>query len=264
MTYILFTNYYLDSSVARQAELDYCFLENLDAFDHVVVICSQAAFDKLPDSDKIIPIITDGRPTFNNYFDIISTTSYDVDCINVIGNLDIVVPKKTLFACNKFFDKPNPVCLALTRWDVKAQLEGGKIDLSQSEFYNHCDSQDVWIFKSSIKGEMNADFPLGKPGCDNSIAYILEQAGYQVLNPSLVLKTYHVHLTDKHNYLNEEGEQFEKGVPPPYKLLTPTGDDMTPLENSNTEATLPPPTNTMPTQNVRRLDPRNPSGESKQ
>src|SRR5204862_5215377 len=51
-------------------------------------------------------------------------------------------------------------------------------------------SQDVWAFEGPVKPVAFSDFALGKPGCDNRIAYELGQAGYEVLNPCLSIKTY--------------------------------------------------------------------------
>jgi hypothetical protein len=90
------------------------------------------------------------------------------------------------------------------------------------EFWNHADSQDVWIFNGPVEKGVDANFLLGHPGCDNALAYKLEFSGYEVLNPSLTLKTYHQHLVMVRNYLNQKGEQKEKGIPPPYKILVPT------------------------------------------
>ena len=244
----LFTNYYTDANVSRQAELDYCFLENLDVFDHIIVACTQDDFEKLPDNDKIIPIITDKRPTFSDYFDMMNTIAFDDNCINIIANLDIIIPKSTLVASETYFAGNKKTCLALTRWDL---VEGFDLKFRHCVFYNHADSQDTWIFHSKVK-DVEGDFCLGKPGCDNAIAYILDKAGYDVINPSRSLFTYHLHLTSVRNYLNEKGEQFEKPVPPPYKLLEPSG--------FNKEAEVVKAEQAKAAADRYNFDPRNPSG----
>jgi hypothetical protein len=40
---------------------------------------------------------------------------------------------------------------------------------------------------------------MGMPGCDNALCYILDNAGYEVLNPSLDIKVIHLHLSLKRN-----------------------------------------------------------------
>lgn len=195
MKTILFTNYYIDSNKDRQAELDFCFNENCKNFDEVIVICQATELPK--EQKNVIVCISNQRPTFNDYFRLMPA-----DSINVIANLDIVIPKETLTAAVTYFPSTEKRCLALTRYD-------GDV------FYDHVDSQDTWIFKGQVN-DVNADYGLGRAGIDNKIAYLIDQAGYEVLNPSLSLKTYHYHTSDIRNYIGTDI------IPPPYKLLVPT------------------------------------------
>jgi hypothetical protein len=61
---------------------------------------------------------------------------------------------------------------------------------------------------------------MGVAGCDNRLAYELEQAGFIVINPSLSIKTYHLHLTNIRNNINEVGQNIII-IPPPYKMVIP-------------------------------------------
>ena len=83
---------------------------------------------------------------------------------------------------------------ALTRYDV--DTNGNDV------FWNHIDSQDVWVFNGVIKDVVECDFTLGVPGCDNAIAERLRRSGYNVLNPSLKFKTYHLHNTNYRTNVN--------------------------------------------------------------
>lgn len=214
MTSILFINYYTDKNPSRQAELNYCVLENIKSFDHVLVIANKRDFEaikKLTGGDKLIsPWITDRRPTYSDYFQL--TRRYKTS-LNVIANLDIVIPKETLDKASAILENNKNTCLALTRWDM---TEGLSV-----EFYDRTDSQDSWFFCGEVKEMPAITFGLGVAGCDNSIAYKLEQAGYNVINPSLSLKTYHNHITGIRNYLDDKGHTSYT-VPPPYKTLVPT------------------------------------------
>lgn len=51
--------------------------------------------------------------------------------------------------------------------------------------------------------------------CDNAIANRLENAGYNVLNPSKDIRTFHLHNSGIRNYTSKDR------VPPPYKLIHP-------------------------------------------
>jgi len=112
--------------------------------------------------------------------------------------------------------------LSLTRWDVKADnVFNTNNHVDSSVLFDTPDSQDTWIFMGGVPQISGADFTLGKAGCDNSIAYMLEQSGYNVLNPSRTIKTYHLHLTNIRNYTDVVGHAIER-IQPPYKLLYPT------------------------------------------
>jgi hypothetical protein len=53
--------------------------------------------------------------------------------------------------------------------------------------------------------------------CDNKLAYELSQAGFEVLNPSRTIQTFHLHDVNIRTYI---GENIYR-IPPPYKLLPP-------------------------------------------
>lgn len=215
----LILNYYVDKRADRNAELQTCFMRNLNNPDihNIVVVSNESDYlslvDKCENKHKIIPIITESRPTFNDYFGITRTLFNGEDNINIISNLDIIIPSETLKLVGNYIN--NNTCLALSRWDIQ------DLDKNISSLFDRADSQDTWIFLGSVKNIGMADFTLGKAGCDNKIAYLLSENGYYVINPSKTLKTYHLHLTNVRNYLNVVGEAIER-VPPPYKLIETT------------------------------------------
>lgn len=223
----LFINFYTDKSEERTAELNFCFKENIKVFDNIIVFLNKEDVpnclslianefitqlkEQRSDLDKVSFFIQEERPTYDDYFKLISLSYGSFDNINVISNSDIIIPSDTLSILPKFIN--SSTCLALSRWDSK-QMDNytdGAI------LYDRPDSQDTWIFNGSASIVNNsAPFTLGLAGCDNAIAHIISKSGYNVINPSKTLKTYHVHLTEVRNY------RTDKPVPPPYKLLTPT------------------------------------------
>jgi spore maturation protein CgeB len=100
----------------------------------------------------------------------------------------------------------NNKCFALTRYDLQ---EDGNY-----KFHERKDSQDTWIFKGHINKNINGNFCLGTRGCDNKIAYEIAKAGYEITNPCLTIKSYHLHFSQLRNH--REGEVTNK---PPYKTL---------------------------------------------
>ena len=77
----------------------------------------------------------------------------------------------------------SPCCalavLCLSRHDV---CEDGAL-----QFDSHVAtlSQDVWAFRAPLP-KVDAQFLMGKPGCDNRIAYEFRKAGMRVNNPAYV------------------------------------------------------------------------------
>lgn len=219
----LIVNYYRDKVVERTNELDFCILENIknELIDNIVVIANQSDMNHLDSicpsesKQKMIPIITGDRPSFNDYFRITSIFS-DENNINIISNLDIIIPAESLIAI-PYYMTTEKTCLALSRWDIN----NGAAYKNNSTLFDRWDSQDTWVFKGGVPIIADADIQLGKAGCDNKIAYLLEQSGYNVINPSKTIKTYHLHLTNIRNYTDVVGQAIER-IPPPYKLIIPT------------------------------------------
>ncbi len=220
----LFVNYYTDKNEDRTKELNFCILENLksESIDNIVVICNETDHLKLKHicdeklSKKIIVSITDVRPSFNDYFKLSSKLFNGEDNINIISNLDIIIPSETIVKAHDYLTT-NKTCLALTRYDIKnpSDYKNGAV------FLDRRDSQDSWFFVGGIPQIGGADYALGVAGCDNSTAHCIEQGGYNVINPSKTLKTYHYHLTEVRNYTNLVGQDIFR-IPAPYKLLDPT------------------------------------------
>jgi hypothetical protein len=185
----LLVNTYKSDSQARQIELDICLEKNM-----------------------ALPFLTvhdiQPRPTFNDYFKLACkhtlTGDFDKDDIFVIANSDIYFDE-TLLLANHI--KHGEV-YALTRYDIKR---------GQARFFDRPDSQDVWIFRF-VPPMDGADFHLGVGGCDNRIAYLLNKAGYKVTNPSLSIKTYHLHESGIRTFDYKK----HKVIPPPYLTLKPT------------------------------------------
>ena len=212
----LILNYYKDKVEDRNLELLTCFVKNLnnDYINNIVVISTESDYSSLIDylvdnKNKIIPILTEVRPTYNDYFSITRNFFNDDNNINIISNLDIIIPQETLYSevsktINDYID--SKTCLALSRWDIQENNTYVHFDRS--------DSQDTWIFIGGVPNINGADFTLGKCGCDNKISYLLDESGYFLINPSKTLKTYHLHLTNIRNYGNV--------IPPPYKFVIST------------------------------------------
>lgn len=154
------------------------------------------------------------RPTFQDLFDWVNEVTGDND-INIIANSDIYFDDMGLEMMKVALGVND--CWALTRWDVNSNnmVRQGDVMVHDCTFMNRRDSQDSWCFKGRIHFG-NFDFELGKPGCDNAIAHRLQEAGYNVTNPSWTIKTFHLHKGDARPW------HGTARVEPPYTLLNPT------------------------------------------
>lgn len=176
----LFTTYYKDPNPIRKAEYIKCFDKNIEniLINKIFILVEEK--DELPlRNEKLELIRISRRPTFSDFFSIINRVT-SLNDINIIANTDIYFDN-TLSLLSKI--KSNEV-YALNRWDL---LNEKKVRL----FAKYC-TNDTWIFKGKIKIK-NVDYYLGQLGCDNKILYDLKNAGFKILNPSLSIRTYHVH-----------------------------------------------------------------------
>jgi hypothetical protein len=194
----LLVDYYKNPRPERAAELDFCFLENINSkeFDQVHVFYSSP----LPTKDipsKVILNQTSERLTYQHYFDY-AKQNISQDDIIVLCNADIFFDES--ISRVKEVDLSNKV-LALTRfcpYHGHWVNEHGQV----TPYHNHNRSQDVWIWKNPLYIN-TANFNIGTLGCDNKIAFELHQAGYQVWNPSFSIICYH-----KHEERNDEADHY--------------------------------------------------------
>lgn len=210
----LYLNFYQDKEPTRQKELEACLLKNLDngAFDRYIIVIDKKDVDYLKgltNDKRVFIVATSCRPSYNFYFKL--SHNYPDD-INIIANTDIVIEEDTILRL-KGWNWKN-YCLALSRWDYTDDT----MDKNKSIHWAHRDSQDVWMVKGRFKDIPEADFPLGKKGCDNRIAFLLDKY-YIVINPSNSIRIFHYHLTNIRNYA-PHGTKKDL-VEPPYKLVNP-------------------------------------------
>lgn len=200
----LFLSYYQDKNQARQKELDECLSNNISnpLIDEIHLLLEYPCDEEIINNEKIFKVHVKARPSYSVFFDYINTVARPED-ISIIANSDIYFDE-TLSLLDKYTDKN---VLALCRYDIKKD---------KAVFMNRWDSQDTWIFKGKIRQVPDSDFRPGYPGSDNAIANRLYRAGYNVINPSRTIKTYHLHESQVHNYNPSDK------IPEPYKLINPT------------------------------------------
>lgn len=219
----LFTSCYNSGNEIRNAELKYCLNQNLKAgFTNMCIvedIFNSESFLKdidIGNSKTFTNIFLSGYKgaylSFNNWFQNMSLFPND---INVLCNSDIFFTKETLEQIKEFYNlKDNiPQCLALSRYDFSPDKE--------PVLFERADSQDTWVFFGSPKVKTSIELFMGYGGCDNRLAYEIQQAGYEVLNPCKTIKTYHYHECNHRTWIDKDGNRLKETVPPPYLLVNP-------------------------------------------
>lgn len=197
----LFTSYFESGNEARQAELDLCLRENTNNRLINKIYLTNEGNRRF---GRKIKVISKTRPTFSDFFKSINIFSGQED-VNIIANSDIYFNSSLLMLESLYEEN---TCFALSRSDlIRGELKT----------WHSPDSQDAWIFFGKIKKDIYGDFLLGKPGCDNRIAYEIQKAGYKIINLCKTITIIHVHCSQIKSYYKGGPDT----VSPPYLPLHP-------------------------------------------
>uniref|UniRef100_A0A7S3GBR4 Uncharacterized protein n=1 Tax=Palpitomonas bilix TaxID=652834 RepID=A0A7S3GBR4_9EUKA len=186
--------YYIDKDETRRDEVKTCLLENLKCPHVEGVHClldeplTMEEFRDEQGGEKLKSVYVGKRLTYKMAFDY--ANEHLSGKVVILMNADIHVNDSA-----RHFDhiEMSGRAFALTRHDyTKTGL--------QFEPFAAPICQDAWAFCSPISDKVDADYQLGKPGCDNRIAFELRRAGLHVSNPSQTIKVVHRHASQKRNY----------------------------------------------------------------
>lgn len=196
----LFLNYYVDDVPARRAEIDDCLLRNLrnPHLGEVVAVTHHC-----PHRHDKLRLQAGDRPTYGAFFELMRQT-LSPDDVGILANADIyfddTLARTAALAAGE--------CWALARWE-----DDNTTDLKP---YDLPDGQDVWMFRGPPPA-IDAPFTMGKPGCDNRIAYLLKEAGLRLRNPCLSVRCIHLHRSSVRRYARVPGQVVEG----PYEMVYP-------------------------------------------
>ena len=201
----LYLNYYVDRNSSRRAELHDCFERNArnPEFDAVYCLTSDPLPPGLP--AKVNKVAFGGRPTFADVFRAAGEHSGGGDLV-VVANTDILFAPTAVVRAARALRAG--VAYAITWWETD--------DRGRQTLYPRGDNQDVWMFRGPPRA-VAADFPLGRLGCDNRLAWELKRAGYALRNPARSVRCVHVHRSGVRNYR----EHSDPVVPGPYLAVLP-------------------------------------------
>ena len=198
----LFTQYYEPKNLERKEEIDFCLQSNINnnLINKIFLFGEkQYDFSKFKNFDKkVIFINIEERLSFREVFNF-ANKKYKEDNLNnifILSNSDIHFDSSLKNLLNYNLDNKF-LCLS-------------RIDKEENNKYIYCPetkySQDTWIWNKEIKlnkkktkkfKHFNDDgIKLGVMGCDNYMAYMMNDLGYQVLNSCKLINTFHKHKND--------------------------------------------------------------------
>jgi hypothetical protein len=193
----LVTSLAFSENKRRNDEFSYALTKNLNnpLVDsvHIVTEDSRVLSFKSP---KTHINITDQRPTFKTLVDYIGA-NIPPDTIVALTNSDI------------FFDdtlslldfQSKLMCYCLTRWDPPIDIDNSDT-IAQAKWWSGSSANlsfDTYVFKTPLSVS-NVDFHVGVLGCDNRFAYELMNSGLLPVNPSKLVRSFHVHASEIRTY----------------------------------------------------------------
>jgi hypothetical protein len=183
----------------RQAEVDHCFLQNLQnpQIDEIHVLTeTHFEFEFIPreHQHKIKQTVIGKRLAYEDAFDYYNEHLANTICI--LANADIYTDESLEILDHLNF---NNTVLAMNRYendiDTKpALLQGLEVNCNTVVIPPYTPmtwSQDAWIWKAPYIHIPNSNFYLGLTGCDNYMIYLMMTAGLTVYNPSKLLSINH-------------------------------------------------------------------------
>jgi hypothetical protein len=207
MRLILYTQYYRARTPERQAELDHCLRSNLQhpALDQVVVLREPDA-PELPRPARMpIEVVEEAeRLTYASWMRMLREQQ---EAIGILINSDIALGSGWE-QLQQVLNTPESV-VALSRHNSEG--EGKPARLNKFPHW----TQDTWALRSDAPITDSllyaSGFPIGYPGCDNRIAYVLWSHGLVVKNPCYHLETLH-HQADEVRAYDKNADRLYGGV----------------------------------------------------
>lgn len=188
----LLIQYFKSSVPAREQEYLVCLNENVkNRFIQKIHVFLEYNVEPPLDHPKIEYVDFNKRCTYDDFFNYSRKNLNGQNCI--VSNSDIIFDETLIhftdFDLTKYF-------ICLTRWNI-TENDGLR-------YYNEPCSQDCWIFKSPLPEKFVCPLHLGTAGCDNFVAFCATKAGLITNNPSLLIKTKHLHLVNHRTYRPED------------------------------------------------------------
>lgn len=207
----LIIEYFNSQNHIRNGEYLYCLHQNLaNEYIKNIFIFMEEDAELNFDSPKIQKIIVKERPSYQDLFEFCNVNLKDQVCI--VANADIILDDTLQYFQDVDMEKQ---FFALSRWEISTD-DGKNWEIQP---YNNAASQDTWVFKTPVLTSDSMKYTMGKPGCDNKIAYHMRELGYTCKNPGKKVISIHFHVSNFKTYHWKNDR-----VPGPYLLIVPSDD----------------------------------------
>ena len=207
------TQFFIGKTPTRTNELKTALRINVanPSIDNIILLNERIYTDEElgVKSDKVKQIVIGKRLDYKSVFEYVKNA--ELNGYIVLSNLDIFFDKElNVIKRTNIANEKAMFCL------VRYEYKTGKPVKDASIFEHISDSQDTWIWHTNYnlneeKDRNVLDFQLGIPGCDNTLAYMVQVLGYKVYNLPKLVKSYHIHNTNIRNY-----DQTTTKTPKPY------------------------------------------------
>lgn len=216
MDLVAYSQYYRTRSPERQLEIDECLRRNLNhpGISRMVLFCESDA-PPVPKGTVPVEVVnSDERITYAEWFRWVQRQGSG---IGLLLNADMYLDEG-LEHLEASFNRPDAF-LALTRYNP------GHAGFHLND-YPHW-TQDVWGVRADAELPESllyaSSFPLGFPGCDNRIAYVMWSHGFRVRNPCYYVRSVHLQASTARAY-NKTSDRLYGGVSYVHPSLAPDED----------------------------------------
>ena len=216
MELVIYSQYYRTRSPERQKEIDECLRRNLNhpGISRIVLFCESDA-PPLPQATVPVEVVnSDERITYAEWFRWVKRQGSG---IGLLLNADIYLDEGLGNLASSF--NTTEAFLALTRYNP------GHAGFHLND-YPHW-TQDVWGVRANAELPESllyaSSFPLGFPGCDNRIAYVMWSHGFRVRNPCYHVRSVHLQASTARAY-DKTSDRLYGGVAYVHPSLAPDED----------------------------------------
>ena len=216
MDLVAYSQYYRTRTPERQLEIDECLRRNLNhpGISRMVLFCESDA-PPVPEGTVPVEVVnSDERITYAEWFRWVQRQGSG---IGLLLNADMYLDEG-LEHLEASFNTPEAF-LALTRYNP------GHAGFHLND-YPHW-TQDVWGVRADAELPESllyaSSFPLGFPGCDNRIAYVMWSHGFRVRNPCYHVRSVHLQASTARAY-DKTSDRLYGGVSYVHPSLAPDED----------------------------------------